>query len=316
MNEPTFSELRRAMFRHYGEARYREALAAAREAEERFPDQETRTAYWVACLLCRDGNADEAVRVLETARNHGHWWGEGLLKKDPDLEPLWGRPEFVRLAEGCREAHRAAQAAAKPRVFILCPDVPLSPSSHPLLLSLHGRSGNAEEDAPYFQSATARGWIVALAQGIQLEGEGMYTWDDPTQAKEDVAWAYGEVLRSHPVDPNRIILAGISQGGALALALTLQGKLLPACGFVAIIPSATLIEEALDHACEAARRGVRGWIASGEKDPRCTRVRDLHAKLVRAGLVCHLEVFPNLGHEIPEDFAAQLSQALEFVTNP
>jgi len=316
MNEPTFAELRRAMFRHYGERRYREALAAARAAGERFPDQEARTAYWEACLLCRGGNADEAVRVLEIARSHGRWWGEGLLTKDPDLEPLWGRAEFARLVGGCREAHRAALAAAKPQVFILRPDVSLPLSSPPLLLSLHGRSGSAEEDAPYFQSATARGWIVALAQGTQLEGEGMYTWDDSTQAKEDVAWAYKEVLRSQPVDPDRVVLAGISQGGALALALALQSELLSVCGFVAVIPSVTLAEEALDHAREAARRGVRGWIISGEKDPRCARVRDLHAKLVQAGLVCHLEVLPNLGHEIPEGFAVQLAQALQFVTGP
>jgi predicted esterase len=315
MSIPTFEDLRRALFRSHGEGRYEEALAAAREAWRRFPEHEARTAYWVACLLCREGKPQEALRVLRDARSRGHWWGEGLLTKDPDLEPLWGRTEFLRLVEECRGAHRAAQAAAKPRVLVLRPDVLLPASPHPLLLSLHGRGGSAEEYAPYFQSATACGWIISLAQGTQLEGEEMYTWDEPAQAERDVAWAYGDVVQSQPVDRGRTVLAGVSQGGALAIDLALKGAPIPACGFIAVVPSPGGTEAALAHAPHAARRGVRGWILTGDKDPRVGKVHSLHELLVQAGLTCRLEVVPGLGHEIPEGFPARLARALEFVTS-
>jgi len=313
MDAPAFEELRRAMFRAYGEGRYGEALVAAREAWERFPEKEARTAYWLACLLCRVGDPDEALRVLENARSHGRWWGEGLLMKDPDLEPLWRHAEFLRLVERCREAQVAAQSAARPQVLVLSPDLPSPASAPPLLLVFHGRGGSAEECAPHFRSATAHGWIVALAQGTQLEGEGMYTWDEPAQAEQDVAWAYEHAVQSQPVDRGRTVLAGVSQGGTHAIGLALKSAPIPACGFIAVVPAAAAAEEALDCASEAARRGLRGWILSGDKDPRVGKVRDLHQRLVRTGMPCRLDVVPGLGHEIPEDFPARLVQALEFV---
>ncbi len=179
------------MFRAYGEGRYGEALEVAREAWGHFPEKETRTAYWVACLLCRVGNPDQALRVLQGAR--GHWWGEALLRGDPDLEPLGGRPGFTALVEGCREAERRAKASARPAVLVLRPK---GAGPHPLLLAFHARGGSAEECTPYFQPAQALGWAVALPQGTQLHGEGMYTWDDPDQAERGAAWAYNHVLRT------------------------------------------------------------------------------------------------------------------------
>lgn len=143
----------------------------------------------------------------------------------------------------------------------------------------------------------------------------MYTWDEPAQAERDVAWAYGDVVQSQPVDRGRTVLAGVSQGGALAIDLALKGAPIPACGFIAVVPSPRGTEAALAHAPHAARRGVRGWILTGDKDPRVGKVHSLHELLVQAGLTCQLEVVPGLGHEIPEGFPARLARALEFVTS-
>jgi predicted esterase len=315
-----FDDLRRAMFRHYGAGRYPEALDAAREAWERFPEHEARTAYWVACLLCRVGNPDEALRVLAAARGRGRWWGERLLTADPDLEPLRGRPGFLRLIADCAQAHRAAQAAARPEVLIFPPEI--SPSRrHPLVLALQGRGGSAAEYAPHFRSATDQGWIVALPQGTQLEGEGMYTWDDPEQAERDIAWAYGEVAKTHRIAEDRMLLAGVSQGGGLAIALALRGRPIPCRGFAAVVPTATIGSPGAGtplHMCvtpDAAQRGVRGWILTGDRDPRCPQVCDLHEKLVQIGIVCQLDVLP-VGHEVPADFGTRLTKALTFLAGP
>lgn len=298
------------MSRAYGEGRYGEALEVAREAWRRFPEKEGRTAYWVACLLCRVGDPDGALRALQDARARGHWWGEGLLRGDPDLQPLWGNPDFAVLVEGCREAEREARAAARPEVLVLRSKA-LGP--HPLLLAFHGRGGNAEEYAPYFQPATALGWTVALPQGTQLQGDGMFTWDDPAQAEQEAAWAYAHVLRTEAMEPGRVVLAGVSQGGTLAIRLALAGTPIPACGFVTVIPAAADLEEALDAAPEAARRGIRGWTLTGERDLRMEKVRVFHDRLVRSGVSCELEVVPGLGHEVPDDFSRRLVQALKFV---
>ncbi len=295
------------MFRAYGEGRYGEALEVAREAWGHFPEKETRTAYWVACLLCRVGNPDQALRVLQGAR--GHWWGEALLRGDPDLEPLGGRPGFTALVEGCREAERRAKASARPAVLVLRPK---GAGPHPLLLAFHARGGSAEECTPYFQPAQALGWAVALPQGTQLHGEGMYTWDDPDQAERGAAWAYNHVLRT----------GGGGKGASRACrGLPGRGARDPAGSRRDADPLPRLprhrpgrrwLEEALGAAPGAARRGARGWILTGEKDFRMERVRDFRNQLVRSGVSCELEVVPGLGHEVPEGFQGRLAPALEF----
>lgn len=316
MDGAGFRDLRRAMwamFRFYEEGRYREALEAARQAAAAAPDEEARTAFWIACLLSRLGELDEAMRTLGEARAHGRWWGKEILLGDPDLAPLHGRTDFQALVAECAEAQRTAQAQAKPESLVLTPPGFSPNSTYPLLIALHGRMGTADELVPHFRSALAHGMILAVPQGTQLAAEGFYTWDDPERAERDVGWAYEGLRQRYPIDPQRVVLAGGSQGAALAMSLAVKGDPIPAQGFIAVIPSTRGSEAWLPHLPRAVQRGVRGWILTGGKDPRSAQVQALHQKMSQVGLPCQLVVVPNLGHEFPDDFPARLSTALAFV---
>ena len=297
-------------FVHYRAGQDHEALAAAENAARLFPDKGARTAFWIACLNCRIGNPDEALRVLQAARQEGHWWGEATFR-DSDLDPLRGRPQFQALIEECRQVQQAAQARAKPTVLTFLPQG--FPPPYPLLLAFHAHLSKAEECAGHFQAVLELGWAVAALQGTQLEGEEAYVWLDCARAEREIAGLFEGICREHPVDAGQVVLAGISAGGGQAIRLALQGGPVPSRGFLALIPGM------VDHAswvplvAQAARRGLRGSMLTGEEDHHRPTVLELQKRLVQEGIPCELEIVPGLGHEVPQDLRERLRRGLNFV---
>ena len=109
-----------------------------------------------------------------------------------------------------------------------------------------------------------------------------------------------------------MVVAGFSQGGGLAIWLALSGAI-EACGFVAAAPSLRWVE-GLAPLIEANRaRAARGYIVTGERDPRFESVKTLADSLRSHGIPCELESHPDLGHDFPPDFEQSLDQALKFM---
>jgi phospholipase/carboxylesterase len=90
----------------------------------------------------------------------------------------------------------------------------------PLLVMLHGAGGSAANVLPIVADSAEAHGVVVLAP----ESRGV-TWDViHSDYGEDVAFldhALGEALRTCPVDPARIAIAGFSDGASYALSLGL-----------------------------------------------------------------------------------------------
>lgn len=109
----------------------------------------------------------------------------------------------------------------------------------PLLLVVHGAGGSAERAelaTGMTQLADANGFIVAYPQGTQAADiPGEFSWNagfccgaPVTAGIDDVGYItalLADIEASHPVDPDRIYIAGFSNGGMLAnrLACELDG---------------------------------------------------------------------------------------------
>ncbi len=110
-----------------------------------------------------------------------------------------------------------------------------------------------------------------------------------------------------------MILAGASQGGRIAIELALKSDLLPCRGFIAVVPAIREPEELAVRGKGAGKRGLRGWILTGEHDyfrPGAERLCEL---LQKKGTPCNLAVIPRLGHDFPDDFGTRLTAAVRFV---
>ena len=125
--------------------------------------------------------------------------------------------------------------------------------------------------------------------------------------------AYARVAEECRFDPARVVLAGASQGGRLAIKTALRGDPFPSRGFIVVVPAIRDISEFAAHLSAASSRGVRGYMVVGDKDRFYKGACDLRDAMEANGLACAMDVRPGMGHSFPKDFGETLPRALEFV---
>jgi predicted esterase len=309
-DEGEFFHRTQEMMACYERGDYTTALAVTELLAADFPSQSARTDYWRICLLTRLQKIDDALLVMENALEAGMWWSEQTLHSDPDLESLQGLAGFKRMVAVCQERHATAQSVSKPALVVSEPAQAARP--YPLLIALHPMGSTAEADLCNWKNASAHGWLLAAVQSSQLAWPGAYAWNDRDKGQEEIIGQFEYLCAQYPVDWSRVIVGGMSQGGALAIRLTLNGSL-PARGFLAVVPG--MIDRKLleTWAGMAKDRPVRGYLIAGGRDPRGEFFKQTCEILREHDIPCHMEYHPELGHEFPPDFEKSLEKALKFL---
>ena len=325
MEADRFPYYRDQIFDLYNSQKYREALAVAFQAQEKFPERHAKTSYWIGCLKSRLGESEEALQTLEKASKDGIWWPDQALLMEPDLEPLQNRPEFKAIVAESQRLQQRALLRAKPGVMVLTPRTISPKEGQPLIIALTPRAGHPGEFADQWNGARNRGFLLAVPHSSQPISSEEYCWDNPERSEHDVAWAYKQVRDKYNIDPDKVIVAGFSQGAALAIHLTLN-RTFPCRGFIAVAASDWVAPESKpagqrEHPSEAFAsfirtkevRGLKGVIIMGDKDPFLPKVKMLLDGMLERGFNCKIDVVHNLGHEFPSDFEKRLESATHFL---
>jgi len=294
------------LFRFYEEGRFADALAVAEKLAAEFPDQGAKTFFWRVCLHSVSGQHEQALRAFEEALANEVWWSEGQLRSDPDLNSLQGDPEFECLVLLSKEKHMNAQVNAKPELFVYPPD---GNGPFPLLIALHARGSSPELDFHFWKSAVEYGWILAMPQSSQLASPLVYLWDDREKAMNEIAEHITSLIEKHPVDADRIVVAGFSQGAARAMQLVLS-KRVHAHGFLAVVPAAMDLDELNGWAGSGA---VRGVLVSGGRDPRHEFFQQVREIFANKNVPLIFEHYLEMSHEFPDDFETVLKKGLHFI---
>lgn len=235
---------------------------------------------------------DAAEETIDGALAAGHLWRVSLLIA-PTLQALRGRDRFEALASEARR--RVDQRHLVPLVLTAAP----GSRSHvaPLLLVLHGATGNASAELERWRPATRLGWIVAAGQSSQPATEDGFCWDPPRErVAQDI-----RVISAQLPPHGRVVVAGFSQGAWVALMLGLQADIVVAGSVVMIAPFA-----GPDPNLPAAWRRLKVSILVGEEDAYRTPVELLAQQLAQGDHHVSIEVIPDLGHAYPADFAGRL----------
>jgi predicted esterase len=181
---------------------------------------------------------------------------------------------------------------------------------YPLLIALHGRNASKDTDLEHWQAACQRGWLVLSTQSTQPLFSGAYCWDDAALGLADLSSYYDEVSREYPIDPQRVLLAGFSQGSGMAIQAALSEKF-GASGFIGV---GTFIAEP-DSLIPLVKQSpsVRGYFVIGEKDHTLDKVRAIQHILKENSIPFAEEVHPDLAHEFPADFGSSFEKAINFI---
>jgi predicted esterase len=320
----TFDEYQTEVFRLYLEKRYSDSLKIAFEATKRFPDRTARTTFWVACLNSRLGELDRALAALDEGLKKGAWWHEDSLS-DADLDPIRGKPEFERIKKECQHLRDKSAKVAKPDLLIMDPR-PFGTEPWPVLIALHQRGGDRpRQTAREWSSVQQRGVGLAVLWSSQVYDPDRRCWDNLEIAEKDLIWMYSQLSKHKGVDLQNVVLAGFSQGAAIAIYVSLK-RILRCQGFIAVAPSDWVVPEA-QRAVERDRpspaftsfvqsssaEGIRGYIFVGENDPFLKKIEFLKDEMTQRGLECKYSVERGIGHEYPNDFESKLAESLRFV---
>lgn len=287
---------------------FSEALDRVNSAAPNFPEHSARTTFWKMCLLSLEGRPDDALAAFRQGLADGLWWAESQFA-DADLDPLRELPEFKELVNESAQRWDKERKHTRRERTLLMPDEPHA-DVYPLLVVLHGRNGNKDSGLSQWEIAHRRGWLVLSPQSTQPLFSNSYCWDDPKQGIQDILFHFEDILRMYPIDRQRIIIGGFSQGSGMAIYAALSGKL-PVRGFIA---NATWWPDVEALGALASNvKDVQGYFVTGEKDHTLERTREIQSMLKSHGIPFVEEVHPNLGHEFPSDFETSLGRALEFI---
>lgn len=305
MEQMTFHELTDKLTVLYTAGKYAEALELVEQNAGKFPEQSARTTYWRMCLLSLSSQPEEVMRVFQQGLDSGLWWHEELFS-DPDLNAVRDLSEFRRLMAVSQERYEEEQAQIERDYTILQPEPPPS-ELYQLLITLHGRNGNKEVDLGRWELAQQRGWLVLSTQSTQPIFRGAYHWDNPEQGLADLRFYYDQVSQQYPIDLQRVVIAGFSQGSGMAIYTALTGGL-PVRGFIGI---GTWWADA--NQLDMPGNQVRGYFITGEKDHTLARAREIQDVLHRNNVEFAEEVHADLGHEFSSDFGASFDKAIHFI---
>ena len=215
MESLTFREFADQVAALYTQRKFEDALRLIEEQRDFFPEQGTRTTFWRMCLLSLAGRPAEVLSVFQQGLDAGQWWSKELFA-DPDLDAVRDLPEFKRLMALGEERYQQERTRIPRDQAVLVPE-PSASGNYPLLLTLHGRNGNKESHLEFWEAARRRGWLVVSPQSTQPLFPGAYCWDHPAQGMADVLYSYEQAIKGTEIDPQRLVIAGFSQGSGMAL---------------------------------------------------------------------------------------------------
>jgi predicted esterase len=312
---PTFKSLDGQLTQFFQNKQYAEALDLITREGPRFPADRMLADYWRMCAAARVGNYPLVYQVAEQSIADGLWYGEVMWRQTPSFQPIQGNPDFERIVSASRAVEEQDTPTAEPILLTRLPENH-SPTS-PLLIALHGNMLTAAHTLPFWQPAVSQGWALALPQSTQAMYKGAYGWDDLEASQANIQAHFAQLQGQITFDPKRVVLAGHSMGGLVAIQMALTESL-NVRGFVANGPAVPFPNspEQLDALLPSAReRGLRGYFIVGEKDDDISldEIRGLAGKLESAGIAYNLEIVPDAMHDYSPVYDSALLRALAFV---
>lgn len=305
-----FERIEARVFRLYGEEGFEEAAVWVDELARDHPEHGGKLAFWKACLRSRAGDAEGALEALGDAVDSGHWYSEASFG-DEDLALIRDESEFSRIVKTSNMA-REQYLAQRRDLVVIEPDG--SPAG--ALVAFHRAAGTPVRSLHHWRTAVEVGWLLAMPWAEHVLESDSHLWLDQDLQNLDAAAsrrvgskALDRLQHDFEFGVDQLVLAGFSQGGAVALMLAVDGTI-PASR-VLVIGSSLRYMEALDEMSDDRASNLRIHFLAGERERHTDTTRQVAGRLEDEGVAVTVDIRPELGHMFPERFGSELPKLLE-----
>ncbi len=120
---------------------------------------------------------------------------------------------------------------------------------------------------------------------------------------------YERIASKHRVDTGRVALAGISAGALVVMEAAFEGRF-RVSGFIGLCPDVKPEKFYSALVSKASRKGIKGVMIYGGKDPRLDDQRKTSQLLAESGYRHSLMVIPGLGHWYLENMGDVIDSGL------
>lgn len=305
-----FERIEARVFRLYGEEAFEEAAVWVDEVARDHPEHGGKLAFWKACLRSQAGDAEGALQALRDAVISGHWYSQASFE-DEDLVLIRNDSEFSRIVEASNKA-REQYLAEGGALVVVQPDG----TAAGVVVAFHRAAGTPVRSLHHWEAAVEAGWLLAMPWAEHVLESDSRLWLDQDFQNLDLAasrrvgsQALDTLQHDYQVEADQLVLAGFSQGGAVALMLAVDGTI-PASR-VLVIGSSLRYLEALDEMSDDRASNLRIHFLVGGRERHTDTTRQVAEQLEDQGVAVTLDIRPELGHMFPEGFDSELPKLLE-----
>jgi predicted esterase len=289
-----------------------EAVELLKNLLGQYPEKLHDIAWGLVFNYCMSGQYEKALDMSESALKKGIFFP---FHMEFDFwKPLERFERFKGIREENERLRKQARAEAKPQFEILKPRNYSKKETYPLFIVLHGWGDDNKMLMRYWKSEKLeKEYLVAFLQSSRVVRTGGYAWDDLPLARKEIKQMVEQIVKEYPVDPDKTIMGGFSQGGKMTLDIIFT-QTIPLKGFVAVCPGGGIPEAlTVENAAKAAEKNVQGSIITGDRDESLPEQQETVKILKEAGFPYRFIVNPGMYHWFPEDFGNQLDLAIDHI---
>jgi hypothetical protein len=266
-------------------------------------------------LYAEGGQYQECLKVLKEGQDEGLFFP---LMKTPRTWPeyydsLAAQSGFSSFIERNNQLKEEALKSAKLEYLVQLPTGYEAGKRYPLLMVMHGGIGShigssTEWHSPKLDSE----YVVACVQGSAILGSFLCSYQQSDIA--NIAVAYRQVVQKYSIDTSRVILGGVSAGGAIAIGLVMRGHI-PATGWLLAVPvKPQSLDELQPKLDEIAKTGMRAAFLCGEHDDMIKIQKEMGVTFDKHNIPNRFIVASGIGHEYSKDFPKEIDLSLEFIS--
>jgi predicted esterase len=303
--EHTYEELRERALNYFPD-KADSTIIIMEYAFEKFPDEYLNATTILAQVYTRIGELTKATDIWKAGIQKGYAYG---LNNTIYHQYFKDNSEFKILLE--EEDKLLSTLHMKHEVLL--PKSYNKNTTYPILFIFHGNSRNIVKSKTNWNSPLmSEEFITVFLQSYMPSSGEDFRWvtnDDKTRKEfKDI---YDKILNEYSVDNSKIVFAGMSAGGWIALEF-MMNNYFPVSGMVLNCP--VIPTDINDDMIKGfVERKTRMGIITGENDFALESQKELINKITELNGQAIIEVNKGLGHNFSEDFSEQLEKNLKWV---